>query len=102
RSKGTPAKAVAAEPQLNPNLTSAASAPDRESSKEPAHAASVAPAHAAGVEHELDFPALDAGPIVSVSSRYRRSRRSRWIALAIILLLLGIGGGAASYFWTHL
>jgi len=102
RSKDTPAKTVIGEPQPNPNPTSAASAPDRESSKEPAHTASASSAHAAEVEQELDFPALDAGPIVSVSSRYRRSRRSRWIALGIILLLLGIGGGAASYFWTHL
>jgi hypothetical protein len=51
---------------------------------------------------ELAFPALNAGPIVQVPTRYRKSRLNRWARLAIVLLLVGIGGGAAGYFWTPL
>src|ERR1051326_2470976 len=56
------------------------------------------PAAAVAEEPELFFPVDGNVPIVRVSARYRRSRAGGWIALAGVVLSLGVIAGAAHFF----
>src|SRR5207245_2424958 len=94
--------AASPEPARPEDVAKPPSIPSRAMAQnEPNEKASTLSASAIAAEG-LEFPAFDEGPIVRVPARYRRSRLNRWARLAMVFLLVVIGGGAVSYFWTPL